>query len=96
MSVYMVAGTNIHDHERHQAYIQAAIASLEGFDASIKTLSDQNDTVEGRKAPERIILVEFGSRAEFRRWYDSETYVNARPLRHATAESECLWVTAEA
>ncbi|MFI5610310.1 DUF1330 domain-containing protein [Amycolatopsis sp. NPDC051903] len=96
MSVYMLAGTDVHDPEAHQAYIQAAIASLEGFDASIKALCDENKTVEGRKSPGRLIIVEFGSRAEFDRWYESETYVNARPLRHSTAATDHLWVTADA
>ncbi|MEW2504043.1 DUF1330 domain-containing protein [Amycolatopsis sp. CA-161197] len=96
MSVYMLAGTNVHDPEGHQAYIRAATDSLAGFDASIKALCDDNKTVEGRESPGRLILIEFSSRAEFDRWYESETYTGVRPLRHATAETDHLWVTADA
>jgi uncharacterized protein (DUF1330 family) len=93
MSVYMLAAVDVHDRERNDEYVQKAIKSLDGIDASVKALCDSPETVEGRQSPGRLILVEFSDRAEFDKWYHSEHYQSdVRPIRLEASSTDHLWL----
>lgn len=79
MAAYMIAEIEITDPEGYQAYAKLAIPSIQRFGGKILVAGETIENLEGDWQPKRLVIIEFASMEEAKRWYHSEEYT---PLKH--------------
>lgn len=86
MGAYVLAVVNKKDLDKYRQYEAAGYLSVQGFDLQV-TVAEQPQVLEGTFPATTTILMKFKSLDEARRWYNSELYQAAIPLRHAAADT---------
>jgi uncharacterized protein (DUF1330 family) len=89
MSAYMVFTYSITDSDGYSAYPGAAFPSIMESGAEVLVADYSSEAVEGDARPVTIVL-RFESREAARAWYDSESYVAAKPLRTANSQGAAV------
>jgi uncharacterized protein (DUF1330 family) len=92
MAAYVIADVHVKDPERYQNYRAMVPASLEKYRGKFLVRGGKLETLEGSREPGRVVLLEFPSVEQARRWYDSPEYRDARALRLSTADSDVIIV----
>ena len=92
MPAYVIADVHVKDPERYQQYRTMVPASLEKYGGKFLVRGGKLETLEGGRKPGRLVVLEFPSVEQARRWYDSPEYREARALRLSTAESDVVIV----
>lgn len=84
MAVYIVSRVDITDNERMKGYMAAAPATVEAYGGRYIVRSGNIELVEGERAPDRVVVLEFPTREQALAWYESQEY---RPLREERWQS---------
>jgi uncharacterized protein (DUF1330 family) len=93
---YILFALTVTDADRHQNYLDGALASFDGTTARVVFATDQLTTLEGSAPRKRLILLEFADAASAQSWYDSAAYQMVRPLRLTSADTAfALLINAE-
>ena len=90
MSVYLMAGLNIHNPGPYEEYVRRTQASVEKYKVEVLAVCDTPVAPEGRSPFDRYVLLKFADRAAFDAWYHSPEYQAAIPIRHAEAATGFL------
>jgi len=93
MAAYIIGEIEITDrigYEEYRKVVAATIAQYGGRHlvhggAAIESL-------EGDWQPPRIVLLEFPSLEQAKRWYESEEYRGPKAIRHRTATTKAILV----
>ncbi len=72
--VYAVAIIDITDPEGYRTYEEKFLEILSGFEAKLLGLGHPPDVIEGEFDRTRMVVLEFSSKDEFHRWYQSDPY----------------------
>lgn len=91
MSAYVIAEVNVTDPEPYEEYRRLVPATLEKYGGRFLVRGGAVETKEGGWTPARIVVVEFPSMAQARRWYDSPEYQQALAIRLKTANSKVIF-----
>lgn len=86
MATYFLVNCTIKDMDTLNQYIAGAGASLGVVPLKILAMDNECETVEGTPAGSRTVLVEFASKDDFRKWYDSPEYQAVIGKRFAATE----------
>lgn len=93
MSAYVISEVEVLDEERANAYRQAAAASIAQYGGRYLARGSRPEAAEGSWPEERrMIIVQFPSMAEARRWYDSPEYAEALVIRRDALDRRLLFV----
>lgn len=74
MSTYFVVNATITDPELLAEYLAAAPSTFAGHDLEVLVATNDAETVEGRPAGQRVVVLRFPDDDAFRAWYDSPAY----------------------
>lgn len=85
MAAYVLIETDISDPERYERYKAASPAAVAAGGGRFLARGGELDVLEGDWTPSRLVVLEFEDLAAARRWYDSETYQQAKTLRDGAA-----------
>jgi len=86
MASYIVGVVSKQSLAAYAQYAQAGFESLAGFDVEV-VASDQPDVMEGALPGSSIIILKFPDDGAAKRWYESDAYQAALPLRRASAST---------
>ena len=86
MGAYVLAVVNKKDLAKYQQYAEAGYHSIAGFDVKV-TVAEAPEVLEGQFPGTTTILLKFKSSADAKRWYGSNLYQAAIPLRHAAGDT---------
>ena len=78
MSAYLIVDIDIHDAAGLQEYRNQVPATLTKYGGRFIVRGGKFEKLEGDWQPKRLVLLEFPSVEQAKRWYDSEEY---RPLK---------------
>jgi uncharacterized protein (DUF1330 family) len=78
MAAYIVVDIDVHDAPGLEEYRRQVPATVTKFGGRFLVRGGPFQVLEGGWQPKRMVLLEFPSVEQARRWYDSEEY---RPLR---------------
>jgi uncharacterized protein (DUF1330 family) len=92
MAAYVIADVHVKDPERYHNYRAMVPASLEKYGGKFLVRGGKVDKLEGSREPGRVVVLEFPTIEQARRWYDSPEYREARALRLSTADSHLIIV----
>jgi uncharacterized protein (DUF1330 family) len=81
MPVYVIAQGRIEDAEKLGAYAAKALPTIAAAGGRVLGYDESPDVVEGEIHHPRTVLLEFESKEQFRRWYDSAEYQEILPMR---------------
>lgn len=87
---YVILTETIHDPAGMAAYSKASGATLAEYGATVLVVDDDVETIEGRWAGKRTVVIEFESVEKAREWYGSAGYQAAVPLRQAAADCNAI------
>ncbi len=91
---YVVAEVKVHDADAIARYRQLSTAAVEQYGGRFLVRGGASEILEGKwSPPERMIVVEFDSVAQAKRFYDSAEYQAARKARENIAEMNMLVIS---
>jgi uncharacterized protein (DUF1330 family) len=92
MSAYVIVDVEVTDPARYQDYRAMVEPSLAKYGGRFVVRGGAHQVLEGDWQPTRVVVLEFPSVEQARRWYDSEEYRPAKALRMQTARTRLVLV----
>jgi uncharacterized protein (DUF1330 family) len=92
MPGYVIAEVEVTDPAGFEEYRKQVGATLQKYGGRYVVRGGACQLLEGDRQPARIVVIEFASVEQARRWYDCEEYRGPRALRMKTARSRLLLV----
>jgi uncharacterized protein (DUF1330 family) len=86
MPAYFVVNSAVTDAELLAQYRAAVGATFDGHDVEVLASTDVAETVEGRSAGQRVVILRFPDADAFRAWYDSPAYQAIIGMRAAATD----------
>ncbi len=90
MSAYVVVEIEVHDPVRYEEYKKLAPPTIAAYDGRYIARGGKTETLEGDWAPKRLVILEFPSLEQAKKWHDSPEYRAARELRQKTTQSKMV------
>ncbi|MGW2328060.1 DUF1330 domain-containing protein [Streptomyces sp. NPDC001700] len=93
MPAYVISEVEVLDESRAAAYRELATASIAQYGGRFLARGRRPDAVEGEWPEERrMVILEFPSMPEARRWYASPEYAEALEIREDALDRRLLFV----
>ena len=86
MASYLLSVMKKHDLEKYMEYSAQGFASLNGVDCEI-VIGEGVETLEGTAPGSSVVLLKFPDNETAMRWYRSDAYQKAIPIRYAAADT---------
>jgi uncharacterized protein (DUF1330 family) len=92
MPAYIIAQINVTDPAKYQEYVKLAGPAGAKYGGKFLVRGGAMETKEGGWQPKRLVVLEFASMDQARKWYHSPEYAPALALRAKAARSKVLLV----
>lgn len=92
MPAYLVVDVEVEDPRRYEDYKAMVPATLEAYGGKFIVRGGAAECLEGDWVPNRIVVIEFDSAEQAKRWWNSEEYREARKLRQAISNTRMIVV----
>ncbi len=92
MPAYVILEVTVTDPTGYAEYRKLSGSSLAAYGGKFIVRGGAYETLEGDWNPGRLVIAEFESVAQAKRWYDSPEYATARKIRERTANTKLLIV----
>ena len=92
MAAYVIANVNVKDPALFEQYRKQVPDTLARHGGRYLVRGGQHQTLEGSWTPARLVVLEFPSLEQARRWYDSEDYREPKALRMKCALTDVVLV----
>ncbi len=92
MSVYMIIEIEVLDENTYAAYMEKVPATVGKYGGRYLVRGGRVTPLAGDWHPERIIVLEFSSTEQMRRWNLSPEYAELAPLRMRSANTRAIAV----
>ena len=90
MTAYVIVDIDVHDTVGYEEYKKLAPAIVESFGGKYLARGGRTEMLEGDWSPKRLVILQFESSEQAKKWLNSEEYREARALRHQTANSQMV------
>jgi uncharacterized protein (DUF1330 family) len=90
MPGYVIAELEITDPAGFEEYRKQVPATIQKYGGRYVVRGGTCQTLEGDWQPKRLVVLEFSSVEQARRWYDSEEYRGPKALRIKTTRSRVV------
>jgi uncharacterized protein (DUF1330 family) len=92
MPAYVIANVNVQDAATFEEYRKHVPATIAKHGGRYLVRGGRVERVEGSWSPTRLVVLEFPSMDQARRWYDSEEYRGPKALRMKCAMTDVVLV----
>jgi uncharacterized protein (DUF1330 family) len=92
MAAYLIVDLEITDQEGFREYQKRVGSTLESYGGKYLVRGGSYETLEGDWHPHRLVMLEFPSVEQARRWYHSDEYAPLKDLRLQTANTQLILV----
>ena len=92
MAAYVIANVSVQDAATFEEYRKQVPATIAKHGGRYIVRGGRVERVEGSWQPTRLVVIEFPSMSEARRWYDSEDYRGPKALRMKCALTDVVFV----
>jgi len=89
---YFIAEIDVTDPDAYEPYKPLAAASIAAHGGTFRVRGGATEAVEGPPVAGRVVVVEFADVEAARRWYHSDDYQEALPLRQAASTGRAFLV----
>ena len=87
MSYYFVTNIKIKNNEGYQKYLDKADEVFAKFNGQYLAVDDKPKVIEGRWNYTRAVIIEFKTKSDFEKWYNSKEYQEI--LNYRLNNSDC-------
>jgi uncharacterized protein (DUF1330 family) len=81
MPAYVIAEVTVTDASTMEEYRKQVPATVARYGGRFLVRGGAHETIEGDWKPNRLVILEFPTMEQARRWYDSEEYREPKALR---------------
>ena len=92
MAAYIIADLTVTDPATMDEYRKLVPATLTPFGGRFIVRGGAHQTVEGDWKPNRLVILEFPSMEQAKRWYDSEQYREPKAMRLRAGRTNLVMV----
>jgi uncharacterized protein (DUF1330 family) len=92
MAAYLIAEIDVQDAALFEEYRKIVPATIARHGGKYLVRGGATDTLEGGWTPKRIVVLEFPSMDQARKWYHSSDYAPALAMRLRAAKSRAILV----
>ena len=92
MAAYLIAEVEITDPKAYEEYRKIVPGTIAQYGGRYLVRGGAVDSKEGGWTPSRVVILEFASMDQARKWYHSPEYAPALALRAKAARSRVLLV----
>jgi uncharacterized protein (DUF1330 family) len=92
MPAYFIVDNEVTDSAGFDEYRKQVPATVQKYGGRFLVRGGQIQTLEGDWQPKRIVVTEFPSIEQARRWYDSEEYRALKAIRSRSARGSVVLV----
>jgi uncharacterized protein (DUF1330 family) len=92
MAAYVIGEIEITDPQAYQEYAKGVPATIAQYGGKYMVRGGKVEPKEGGWDPKRVVVLEFSSLDQARKWYDSPEYVPLRALRQRAARGRLIFV----
>lgn len=90
MPAYVIAHIDVKDPVQYEDYKKMSPVSIQQFGGRFIARGGRVEVLEGEWQPKRLVLLEFPSVEQARKWWASDEYAPAKALRQATSVGEMV------
>jgi uncharacterized protein (DUF1330 family) len=92
MPAYFVLDIDVHDRAGMREYLERVPGTLTKYGGRYLVRGGQFEVVEGDWQPSRVVMLEFPSMEQAKRWYDWEEYQEMKTARLKAARTNIVLV----
>lgn len=92
MAAYFIVDVEVTDPAGFEEYRQLVPATLAQYGGRFLVRGGVTEQLEGDWQPRRVVVLEFPSLEQAKRWYHSEEYREPKALRFKTAKTNLILV----
>jgi uncharacterized protein (DUF1330 family) len=92
MTAYVIADINVHDPETYREYVGLVPDTLKPHGGRFIVRGGASETLEGDWQPRRLVVIEFPSADDARRWHGSPEYAPVLAMRQRSATGNLVLV----
>ena len=92
MPAYVIAMMAIHDPDTYRKYTDRTPPTVRKYGGKFLTRGEPVTTIEGEAFKDRLVILEFPSRAHVEAWFADPHYQEAMVFRHASSVMRMLLV----
>jgi len=92
MAAYFIVDVEVTDPAGFEEYRQLVPGTVQKYGGRFLVRGGAVETLEGDWQPKRVVVLEFPSLEQAKRWYNSEDYRDPKALRFKTAKSKLILV----
>src|SRR5262245_28426272 len=92
MAAYVIAAVNVTDRALYEDYKKLVPATVAKYGGRFAVRGGAVDSKEGVWKPARLVVLEFPSMEQARKWYDSPEYAPALAMRLKAANAKLILV----
>jgi uncharacterized protein (DUF1330 family) len=92
MAAYIIADVDIKDPAGFEEYRKLVPATVEKYGGTFRVRGGRSETLEGTWPVKRLVVIEFPTAEQARRWYDSPEYREPKAMRFKTATANLILV----
>ncbi len=92
MPAYFIVDVDVHDRAGMREYLERDPGTLTKYGGRYIVRGGQFEVVEGNWQPTRVVMLEFPSMEQAKRWYDCEEYQEMKAARSKAARTNIVLV----
>jgi len=92
MAAYMIVDNEVTDPEGFREYQKRVGSTLESYGGTFLVRGEKYENLEGDWHLHQLIMLEFPSVEQARRWYQSDEYAPVKDIRLKTALTQVILV----
>lgn len=92
MAAYAIVEVNVTDPQLFAEYAKGVPATIAAYGGKYLIRGGAVESKEGGWAPKRVVVLEFPSMAQARKWYDSAEYKPLLAMRLKAASAKMIFV----
>ena len=92
MTAYVIADIDVHDQEGYREYAALVPATLKPHGGRFLVRGGAHETLEGDWQPRRMVVLEFPSVGDAKRWHGSHEYAAAMAMRQRASTGSIVLV----
>ena len=92
MAGYVIANVDVKDAVAYEEYRKLVPATIQKYGGKYLVRGGPHEVLEGGWTPSRVVVLEFSSVEQAKRWYFSDEYKPAKAIRQRTAVSSVVIV----
>jgi len=91
MAAYVIADVEVTDPAAYEEYRKLVPATIEKYGGKYLARGGATEVKEGNWTPARLVILEFASMDQAKRWYGSPEYAPALAIRKRASRSKLVF-----